>query len=218
VPIAIYNAAVHRVDGTLYFDVGITFAIIFTIQMLKNFIKQNNKILVGAIGTMVVSIILSLIFNETLFSNKTEKLELYLITSINLSFTLMFFLIFYYLVKIIISSNILYMSANFEYMSYYRSGIAKSVLMKYIKDKKISRGIVCIFDLEYIEPTSEERNKEIIQSVLENLSDKIKNKSIMFNVIKDTYGFFIPLQGGANVAENNIKEIINKVPRKYMMS
>lgn len=214
-PVITYYTINYPIDELFYFNVASTFTMILIVQILNN-LYTKPIIAFGIFSTLVVMIFFGLLFSFTIFD--TDNMFFILEYGPYAMFiNLVCFFLFYYLFNFSISSNLLYASSNFTFMRYYRPGISKMMINKFIQKEKISYGALSVLDFNFPLQKSNAANKEIRLSILESLSKLLPERAILFNLLQDTYGFFLPFENNKHDVEQDLRELLARIPRKHRL-
>lgn len=103
--------------------------------------------------------------------------------------------------RISISANILFESINYAYGSYVRRSLAPEAIGKIIKNNKIQKAFLGIFKINIHSNVSDERKKEVIETILSRFENHVPNTSSLFAYDDLTYGFFIEEKTPINIKE-----------------
>ena len=201
-PSLIYLLLTQEVEPQIYVVVSFMFAIMIIYQTLNTILKLKiiPWIIMGI--TLLVSLIVFLIvglgYERNLGQHAFEQSALiFLLIPFGYSIT-------FWLLKFSISSRLLYESANFVYSRFYRAGLTSNAIANFIEKHKTSKAVFGVFDIKYRVPNSEVRQREIIKTILQHISDTMPEKSVLFDATMGRFGFFIPINQNVDI-KNSIK-------------
>ena len=196
-PSLLFSLLVHDIEGQLYVVISIMFIVMIIHQILittLNF-KATHWITISVVAsmTLIVFLIVGLGYEHNLGRKAFEQSALiFLFIPFGYSIT-------FWILKFSISSRLLYESANFVYSRFYRAGLTSNAIANFISQNKTSKGIFGVFDIRYRVPNSEVRQREIIKTILQHISDTLPEKSVLFDATMGRYGFFIPIKTNVDI-------------------
>lgn len=196
VPATIYYLFVKDIDPSIYFMYGTIFAMAisfkFAIFFSNNFIARSITYPIFIFVSLLSWLFASLLYGEIDFYTSANEI---IFTTIG---AILGELIIFWFLKTSVSANILYDSINYAYSKYYRSQIKEKVIGEAIKKQKINKALYIVFNI-HIDTDKIYEKREIIETILKDLEDKLPSSTIFFQSIESKYGAFIPFYEKLNI-------------------
>lgn len=201
-PSLIYLLLTQEIEAQIYVVVSFMFAIMIIYQTLNTILKLKSTpwITMGItlLASLIIFLIVGLGYDKKLGQHAFEQSALiFLLVPFGYAIT-------FWLLKFSISSRLLYESANFVYSRFYRAGLTSNAIANFIEKHKTPKAVFGVFDIRYRVPGSEVRQREIIKTILQHISDTMPKKSVLFDATMGRFGFFIPLNQNVDI-KNSIK-------------
>ncbi|MCK5807267.1 MAG: hypothetical protein KAG91_02645 [Mycoplasmataceae bacterium] len=199
-----------------------TFLFIIVVYLLLNFILKKSIVFISYFGAVVAITLLSYLIIE--FATDTADLRTKIEAEIMMGPAfILIYIPYMILARISESTDSLFESANFVYDGYIRKSFMKESVNKYIKDKKITKGLYVIFNPVDKTGMNDYDVEEIKVTILKKVKSILGDNSILFELENDNFGFFrkidLTRESAQSIRDSNQalleKEILDVVNTPY---
>lgn len=194
---------------------------VFALPLINYTITTNEIAITFTLITIVLSLHLIHIFLEQFLSKSTTNLIIFILlatTSLlmmtvykfwfeyditrytyenSLMIPISFIIIYISLrtsIRISISANILFESANFVFSRYLRRSLLNESAGVYIKENKVEKGILGVFEITLPDDTTDDEKQEIIRTILFDFENEVGEDVVLFSNSEIRYGIFSQLK------------------------